>query len=208
MNVGIGGHLSGGKTNFGLAIVLDWSDMGKSKKIISVVKLNEISHTYYTNDELVEFLIKWKDSPEMLKKVFYNSVLFLDEIRNFISARKSTTNLNETFTQFLMMAGKLDCDVVFTYQVYTSQVDLQLREITDYNFECERVTENLEPLPFSEARKRIPSIPVRILVTMMEFDGDKLIPTDKRFAYDPLEFSRYYNTRQMLILDRDKYLKK
>jgi len=208
VNIGIGGRLSSGKTNFGLGLVLDLSKYGKEKKIISLVKLYNVEHIYYTNEEFVDLIIKYKDNPEMLKKLFFNSVLYLDEIRNLISARKSTTNLNEAITQFLMMAGKLDCDVVFTYQVYTSQVDLQLREITDHNFETERRDINLKVLSFDQSRKRIPDIPVRILVTLMVFDGDKLIASKIQFAYDPLIYAKYYNTRQLLILDRDKYLKR
>lgn len=214
MNIGFGGKLSGGKTTTALVFALDFSGQGLRKKLITTVKLLGVKCLYIKTSDLVDFVYKYKEDNEMLEQMFFNSVLLLDEIRNIISARKSTSNLNEVFTQFLMMAGKLDCDILYTYQIFNSQVDVQLREITDMNFECTRTDEQGRELEGRYSRMRIPRdeqgnlIPVRINVRRMEYDGNNLLPTKNTLNYDPMDYAKYFNTREIIILDREKYLKK
>lgn len=203
MIIGIGGKLSGGKTCTMVHLALKLHKENK-KKIVSNIKLYGVEYTYIESEELIDFIIRNKRNEEEIKRVFYDSVLLIDEIRNLISARKSSSNLNEVITQFLMMLGKLDCFCLYTYQVLGSQVDLQMREITSYQLECFRIDEKGKNLQFE---KRVLPYPVYILVAVYEYTLEKLVYLGK-FILDPVNVYKFYNTREIIIVDRDKYLKR
>lgn len=213
MNIGIGGNLSGGKTILAIAFLVEEFT---NKKIISTINLVGFKdYIHLTSEQFADFIQEYKDDYEALETMFKDTVLLLDEARNLISARKSTSNLNEMITQFLMMAGKLDCDVIYTFQLLNSQIDMQLREITNVFFECERLGIDKKPLPFQYARMRIPKdkegnlIPTIIMVTLMQNDKKgELVKSKKKFFIDPLKYKDFYNTRELVILDREKYLKR
>lgn len=214
MNFGFGGPLSSGKTNVSIGLIRELSGNGNIKKVISAIGLTGIRHYFMDSEKLTNFLYTNKKNKEELKKMFFNSVLFLDEIKNYISAKKTTSNLNETWEQFLMMAGKLDCDVIVTYQNLFSQVDKEFRYIIDMFFQTERVGIDKKPLPLIYQRMRIPRdkygklIPILIKVKLMLYEDDKLFYTGKCAYLDPMDNAGFYNTREMVILDREQYLKK
>lgn len=218
MNFGIGGNLSGGKGILSMILIDELLSYDKTQRLISVVPLSKIaypSYEFFHVKDLANYILQNLDNYENLKKTFSNSVLFLDEIRNLISARKSTTNLNEALTTFLMTAGKIDCQIVFTYQLFTSQVDIQLREITDYNFECTRVLSDGSSMPLKYAMKRIPKndkgelVEVCIQVEVMSFQNDKLFHTGimQTIPFEVInETGKKYKTRYLSILDRSQFL--
>lgn len=224
MNFGVGGKLSSGKGIVSILLILDLLETSH-KKVISLIRLKGIpDYEFLPVEEFVDFILENAQDYNALKKKFGNTILNADEIRNVISARKSSSNLNEMMTQFFMMAGKLDCDIIFTYQVYTSQIDLQFREITDLNLDCERVNENGGMLEFKYARMRIPTynldpddlrpdnlVPIAIKVTLMIYQDEKLFNTGKAIII-PFELVRkagqHYDTRELIILDRTQYLSK
>lgn len=203
MILGLGGKLSGGKTVTAVRYCLQKGLQGK--KIISNIKLNfpkEIKVIFLDNEEFVDYLKENYQNQEMLRKMFFNSVIFLDEIVNLISARKSTTILNELITNFMMMAGKLDADVVYTFQVKDSQVDLRLREISQVYGNCYRYTTNGVPLI---DKPRIINQEI-IIVVILEYDFDILGKKIGAIQFNPKKYYHLYDTREVTLLDRSKYM--
>lgn len=202
----MGGKLSGGKTTTGTRFSIDKA-MKEKKKIISNIRLfnlpEGIEFLWLPNEEFIKFLKLNYRNEDALMKMFFNSVLFLDEIVNIISARKSSTNLNEIVTNFLMMTGKLDCDVVYTYQVQESQVDKRLREIANIYANCYRVDRNLQPLI---NKPRIVNEKVYILV-IMELDFDIAGKKYTQMLYDPSPYYKFFNTREMNLTDTSKFMR-
>lgn len=202
MNIGLGGKLSSGKTVIGLSYVID--ALKNNKKIISNIEL-DLQYTHLSNEGFLRYIIKALDNPDLLNKMFFNSCLFLDEISQLLDARKSTSYVNDLVTNFIIMAGKLDCDIIFTYQILESQVDLRLREICDLFGYCIPLDENLNPMFLRT--KRIIENQIYILVlytlnlgTFGNFEYYKL--------YDPKPFYKLYNTREIVLLNRDLFKKK
>jgi hypothetical protein len=197
--VGIGGILSSGKTLLGVKLCLD--SKNKGKRIISNIKLN-FPYFYLSTSELVTFLKRNFEDTKVIEKKFKNSVLFIDEITNLVNARKASASLNELITTFFMMLGKLDCDLVYTYQLLTSQIDVRLREITTTFCDCQRVI-----LKANQDRSlRIIDSPIRIKVIMFKKTGTLGFKMSK-FQFNPEKYFNLYNTREIILLDRDRYLK-
>lgn len=204
MIIGLGGKLSGGKTATMVYLALRTKEQ-YNKKIVSNFKLYGVDYTYMESEDLIDFIIENKRNEDKVKEVFYDSVLLVDEVKNLVSARKSMTNLNETITQFLMMLGKLDCFFLYSYQVLGSMVDVQLREISTYQLECFRYDANGKNLQFE---RRVLPYPVYILVDVYENTLNQKLIKVGTFVYNPANYYKFYNTREFVIVDRDKYLKK
>lgn len=99
-----------------------------------------------------------------------------------------------------MMLGKLDCDLYYTYQVLESMVDKQLRLVTDYNLKTYRV----DKLGRLFQGKRIVDQKIFILVEVYIYENDEETYIGK-FFYDPSKYFNWYNTREIVLVDRDKY---
>lgn len=198
------GNLSGGKTIFTVKTAYERALKDK-KKIISNIRLNlpDMVYEFLDNERFVDFLRENYTNQEVLRKKFYNSVLLLDEAVNLISARRSTTGLNELITNFFMMAGKLDCDVFITAQILSSQIDLRLRDLLNVYVNCFRVTEDGRPLIFEN---RIYQGKIRIMV-IMEFNFDIIGVKIVKFAFDPEPYYKMFDTREITLLDSSKYLR-
>jgi len=202
MIIGFGGNLSGGKTV--TCVMLAYQQWLLGKKIISNITLNFGNNknvVLMKNSEFVDFLIRNFEQPDKIKEMFFNSVLILDEITNLLSARKSTTNLNELITNFIMMAGKLDCDVLYTYQILNSQVDKRLREICNIFCECYRV-DSKGQLIFYKPRVVREKIYIKVI---MEIEFGIFGIRFKQFTYDPEPFYQLYDTREVTLLNRAMY---
>lgn len=212
MNAGFGGGLSQGKTISGLALAIDWSN-NHEKKIISNCKLYGLPNTeYIPTKDLIDFLFNNMDNTKALEEKLNNSVLFIDEARTILSARKSTSNLNEVVTTVMMNLGKIDCDVILTFQLYGSQIDKQARAVMDLNFECVKFRKDGKPFTFKQRRQRIPKyddgslIPTIIKVYVCIEVSDGVLQRTERFiGIEPLEYAKYFDTRQMITLDREPY---
>lgn len=200
--IGGGGKLSGGKTVTFVKFCVDMHKQGW--KIVTNVKLKGIDHVYMSSEELISFIKDNMDNQNQMEEMFYHSVLFIDEARNLFSARKSSTNLNEMMTQFIMMLGKLSCHFLYTFQVWTSMIDTQLREITHLILDMQRLDKHGKPLIADRIIKDKIYIRVKIYIP----ERDQLINTGKSFVYDPSDYFKYYNTREIVLVDRDKYLRR
>lgn len=204
MILGYGGKLSGGKTLCGVKYCLEKGLQGK--KIITNVRLNfpkEIEVIYFTNPELIKFLKDNYEDTEAMRKLFYNSVFFVDEIVNMASGRKATTNLNEMLTNFFMMAGKLNCDIFYTYQDYESQVDKRLRSVTQITANCYRV--DLNKIPILEGDRKL-NQPIRIWV-IKKLDYDILGIQLHEELFNPEPYYQYYDTEELILMNTALYQK-
>lgn len=201
--IGGGGKLSGGKTVTFVKYCIDMHNK-HGYKIITNAKLKNIDYQYFKSDDLINFIMSNMDNDKVLLDMFYRSILFIDEARNLFSARKSMSNLNEMLTQFIMMLGKLSCHFLYTYQAWTSMIDLQLREITHLLLDMQRVDMNKQPLQGDRILKQ----DILIKVSIQKIVKDKIINTGKFYYFDPKPYFKYYNTREMILVDRTKYLKK
>lgn len=205
MIFGIGGKLSSGKTC--TAVKYAYDEGLKGKKVISNIKLffpPEIEVVYLNNEDTISFLKNNAESPQTLYKMFFHSVVLWDEITNLLNARKSGSLLNDLFTSFIMYAGKMDADIVFTYQIRGSQVDKRLREICNLYGNCYKVTQDGKPIIFGP---RIVNKKIYIVVAMLldlGLFGSRVI----KEVYDPEPIYKLYDTREIILLDRSKYLKK
>lgn len=204
MIVGIGGKLSGGKTVTMVRYAHDkWL---KGKKVISNfrVKFSDTNENVYfmSNTVFVDWLKSNYMDQEALKDMFFNSVLLQDEIVNLASGRRTSTTLNEMITNFYMMAGKLDCDIVFSFQKDT-MADIRLREIANIYCNCYRISENKQPLIWKD-RKVKEKVYIAV-ISMLDFDilGQQIVTE----VYDPSPYFKMYDTREITLLDRSKYMR-
>lgn len=207
MIFGIGGKLSGGKTC--TAVMYSYDKFLAGKKIIANFKINFPEYPncpdqiFISNTQFVDFIKKNYHNQDALKKLFFNSVLILDEIGQIISSRRSSTGINQLITGFLMMAGKIDLDVVYTAQVQDSMVDKILRECTNVYCNCFRIREDGSPLIFED---RIYQGKIRIAILLqLDFDiGGQVIKT---LVYDPEMYYSFYDTREITLLDSSQYMR-
>lgn len=196
MIVGIFGNLSSGKTVF--AVSLCYSEL-KTKTVISNIKLG-FKYKYLDLDQIFDAAVN-------NSLIFENSILFADEVHNLVDARRSNSDLNQKFTQFITQIGKLNCDFVFTSQVFSSQIDVRIRELCDILCFCERgaiINGSFQSLTLA---RRILDIPVTIKIIMLikTMGGAKI--QQKMCYFDPQPFYKLYDTREIVLLDRSKYLK-
>lgn len=126
------GNLSSGKSLILVQILL--SEAMKGRTIFTNIKLNFPPGCKVTQYNL-------ESLPDMVKQnpaQFRDSVLFLDEAPNIVEGRRATSTLNVDFTMFVTQLGKLGCDLWYTAQIMTSQIDLRLRELGDLYLFCMR----------------------------------------------------------------------
>jgi len=204
MIIGLGGKLSGGKTI--TAIKYAYEQGLKGKKIVSNIGLKfpeTISYQFMKSSSFVDFIKQYYENGQMLKTMFSKSVLLIDEIVGVLSSRRSSSNLNEMITDFFMMCGKMNCDVVFTYQNYESQVDVRLRTVLEKQGFCMRIAKDKSNL---NQQERIVKKPIVILVIWKEefgYLGSKLYAE----VYDPSPYYDFYDTQEVTLMDRSDYLK-
>lgn len=205
MILGLGGKLSGGKTV--TAVRYCYRKGLEGKKVISNIKLNfpknyKIDYVYMPNEKFIMFLKNNYNKPDVIKDLFYNSVLLLDEISNLLSARKSSSLLNELVTNFMMMLGKLNADCVYTFQVKDSQVDKRLREISQVYANCYRIDSKGNALIDKDRKLKEKVYIIVIYLRDLDILGEQVIPE----IYDPSPFYNMYETEEIILLDRSKYM--
>lgn len=202
MILGIGGKLSGGKTNFAVKVCAEKVQEGK--RIISNIPLFLPNTRYVRSADIIEELREHYEDSEYLKEFFKDSILLLDEIVNLLQARGSgSVALNQIITNFIVLTGKIDCDVIYTFQVEESQVDKILRDICNIYAECYRIGENGKPIVFATRKVKEK---IRILV-LMEMDFGLLGKQTMQFTYDPEPYYNLYDTTDFNLLDRTRYLR-
>lgn len=201
--IGLGGKLSAGKTVTVISLLLD--DFSKGKKIISNIELFNIPYRHMPSENFVDFIIKNRNNQSLMQESFYNSSILIDEARGLFSARRSMSNLAEIVTSWIMMCGKLDIKFYYTFQVWNSQIDLQLREMTDTILKCTRC--NNLGIPIT-SENRILTEDILIKVEILKPTEKAVINTGKYYFYNPKNYYSFYKTREIIIVDRNKYLRK
>lgn len=191
---GIFGNLSSGKTLFGAKICHDSYKSGV--EVISNIKL----FFPYERLSLDEMIDRTRKNPEHFK----DKLLFVDEIHLIIDARRSSSDLNFKFTQFAVWLGKLNADLVFTSQLFTSQVDLRVRELCDFLFFCDRVDLNRNSIVGKRTVDQ--DILIKVIMVRKKYGGALL--TKKVGYFDPKPYFNLYDTHELVLFDRDSYLKK
>lgn len=198
MIVGIFGNLSSGKS--ALAVKYCYDDWVKNKsRVISNIYL-DFPSVLLTIDELYA---KALSNPEF----FRDSILYTDEIHNIIDARRSSSLLNMKFTQWITQLGKLDCRLIYTSQILSSQIDLRVRELCDVYIFCMRfILKNgvWQPAIFEP---RIVNDPVMFKCNMVVKVFGGLSYEYFTFDIDLSEYFKLYKTREIVYLDRELYLR-
>lgn len=201
------GTLSGGKTLNAVKLVIERHKQTK-KRIISNIRLYYVDYTYMSNLEFANNIYDNYEDENKINDLFGNAIILLDEITHLVSARKSSTDLNEKITSFMMYIGKLNSDLIYTCQSYDSMTDLRLRNVTSRVGECIRMKEDKgELVMVSDIEDRKISNKVWILVIweINSIFGNK----DYEVELNDLEkYYKYYNTGEMLFLDRVRFLKR
>lgn len=203
MIYGFFGLMSSGKGVLSTAF-LRWLYSNNPKKIISNCWLNNKMCNYeqLTTEELVN---KSKE-PEF----FRNSYLYITELHTILESRKSSATINTQFTSFLTQVGKLSCTIVYDSQLI-GQIDIRMREFTPYRFVCSRykiVDEKIVPVMPWEDRIIKEQIAIKLEIQLNDTNTGKeqlkhigfYVPTQQDFDF--------YKTREIITLDRDKFLKK
>lgn len=195
MIFGLFGNLSSGKTITSIMLIDNYF---KNQPVISNIKLNFDNAITLSIEKLYDYAI---NNPEY----FLNKILLVDEIHNIVDARRSSSSLNTKFTLFLTQLGKLDCTLFFTSQILSSQVDLRLRNLCDVFIFCERVLENPTDV-FNIKRITKDKIYIKCLMYIKVMSG--LDYKRFKFIYDPSQYFNSYDTREIVLIDREKYLVK
>lgn len=201
---GIFGVLGSGK-----GIVSNYLIKEKMKKGRTVVTHTQVNypHVFMEIDEI--FRNATNDT-----QVFRDKILFIDEFHLIMESRRSSAGVNVDFAQqILIQLGKLDCDFIFTTQLL-SQVDLRIREMTNYFYFVEKVIRPTDRtfdrdkriLRFLDGDKEL--VPFDIDVIYLERQGQMLYDTSFTFSWELLQsIFKDYDTREIVKFDRNKYLR-
>ena len=206
MIIGYGGNMSGGKT---VSMVKFAYEEGlKGKKIISNIHLkfpDSIQVEYMKSSVLIEFIKAYYEDSEMLKQKFYNSVVIADELVNVISSRKASSNLNEMITNFIMMISKLQCHMVYSFQMET-QIDIRLRNVTNKVVTCFRFGKDKGKWIMIDPESR--TVKDEIVIVQISLNDYGLLGRKLKADYfNPKEYFSMYDTFEMTLLDKTEYLK-
>lgn len=192
---GVFGNLSSGKTVFCVKYCYDqWKSKGRN--VISNIKL-KFPYFYMDLDKMIH---KTRTDPE----IFRGSILFIDEVDLIVDARRSGSDLNFKFMLFIKWLGKLNCQFVYTSQLFTSQIDLRIRELCDYLYFCERV--DLKKNYLDGARTVDQDILIKVIGFRKKYGG--MVYKKKTGFVDPKPYFKLYDTFELIQFDRERYLKK
>lgn len=197
MIVCLTGNLSGGKTVTAVKWMLE--DQAKGKKLLANIRMQGAEFMSYST--FVDFLKYNMENQKAMREKFYNKSVLLDEASQIISSRSSMTNLNALVLSWIVMVSKLDCNVYITAQVKTSMVDIVVRELMDISVECYRIDKDGKPIIFGS--RIVDNIRI---VAMLEIDLGFRGVKRRRIVYDPSPYFKYYDTREITLLDRAQYL--
>lgn len=193
MIIGLFGNMSSGKTLFAVKLMYDELIKKPDLKILSNSKLG-FKHIYFNEENLIEKVMKNQE-------IFEDSIFFLDEAHNYIESRRSSSNLSIKFVQFLTQLGKLNCTLILTSQM-ESQIDVRFRTLMDVRGYCSRTTMNGTPIYSSE---RILPFPILIQVDFIFILKGGLQQVQGTKFYDLKDYYNLYKTKEIILVDRDKY---
>lgn len=197
MKIGIIGNLSAGKT-----LIAVYLAMQQNKAIISNCRLN-IDYEYLPDESFIRWYKTVLDQKDTLrgmyiKRKYGNKCWLLDEAHNLLNARLAGSDINELITQMLRFLGKINCDIIYTSQLFKSDIDKRLREITDIIIEPMRISEFGKPLIFEERKlKRKVYIMARITYNMGHM-GYRIA----NVVMDLERYYQYYDTEHIYVINR------
>lgn len=192
------GKLSSLKTAYAVKLSKE-----SGKKIITNLSNFQYEHEKLSDKDFLEWF-DWvtklsDDKLQMYIELKFKGKFWLcDEITNLFDARRGNSKENDNATRFIMMLGKLDCDLVGTCQVLRSQADKRLRQITDTFAFCTRVDSKGMPQFF---KPRIVNYDV-FCFAHIYYDLGHHGLIDEYKIIDCSEVYGKYNTRQILLLNR------
>lgn len=179
----------------------------KPRRVISNCWLRVPGLTRLTTDQLylkaVEVL-KTKDS-----SFFKDSYLYVTELHTLLESRSSSSLVNKNFTQFVTQIGKLNCKFIYDSQL-SGQVDVRVREFTPKWYICERYVLRdgiLTETEFWEDRKVKEQIYVYWYEQMTDLNGVD-ITLDEGIFIPSQEDYDFYNTSEIITMDREKYMRR
>lgn len=196
---GVIGNLSSGKTVLQTMFAVETKG---SRKIISNYKLFNIVYEYQSNLDFLEFYAKTIPLPEQerierIREKYQDTLWLIDEIGKIVPSRKITWT-NDIYTDFLTMLGKINCEVIWTSQLFTSQVDKIYRSLTHELYRCTRCNKNFKPIL---STRRIINEDIYIMV-----EGVIKINPPFQFKYyiNPKPYFKYFNTKELIFVDFKK----
>lgn len=195
MIIGIFGNMSSGKTV--LAVKLAYDEFIKKKaKIISNIEL-KFPYKFIDSDSLITTVIQQPN-------IFYESNFLLDEAHNYLESRRSSSSVNLRFVMFLTQLGKLSCSLIMTSQMIR-QIDIRFRELMDVVIVCNRIDEKGNII-LENDRILKKKILIQCKGEIYLHGGATILPFC--FVFDPEPYFKLYNTREIVIIDREKYVVK
>ena len=149
------GLLGSGKT---LSMVKDmYNDNKNGRKIVSNLILK-----FTKNQISQDFFEKFASGK---KEELFNVTLGLDELHIFLDSRRSTSKRNTYLSYFILQTRKRDVVLRGTSQFF-NQIDLRLRNITDYLTQCEAL--------IKQGNKFIKVTPVKAISGLTEEETENL----------------------------------
>lgn len=198
MRICLDGPLGGGKTVLAVKLLREWP---VPKPIISNIHL-KFDHEFLSDHDCVMFLKTHMEDTQAIYEKFHDKIWLIDEIYNVLDARGSAgSSINQIMTAMIMMAGKINLDIIYTCQLSGSQADVRLRETTDIYYKCCRIvqdpTKDIDP----NARKlRSPVLIFAKGTRTMGVFGE--MPVFELFDPDP--YYGLYETGELVFCDRIK----
>lgn len=192
------GPLGCGKTVTAVKLLVEWP---VKKRIISNIHL-KMPHEFLSDHDCVLFLHQNMENIPAIYERFHDSVWLIDEIYGVLEARGSSGSaINQIMTAMIMMAGKMNLDIIYTCQLSGSQADIRLRETTEIYYKCMKLVDNSIHEPDPNARKLQNQVMIFAKGTrQMGLFGE--IPVVEFF--DPSPYYGMYETSEMLFCNRIK----
>lgn len=198
--IGFFGVMSSGKGVMSTKF-LRWANSKHQRKIISNCWLNLPNVTRLSNDELY---LKHKN-PNFFKE----SYLYITELHTILESRSSNALVNKNFTMFLTQIGKLDCKIIYDSQL-SGQIDLRMREFTPYRIICERYVKRngrmVKP-DFFDGRILNEQIYIKMTLNITDLSDQEVFKELGFYMPEETDF-KVFDTREIVMLDREKYMRK
>lgn len=201
--IGLIGDLSSGKTAVMIKLVKDILLEYNYTGVIGNINLYGIGIEYQSNEDFLLWYLDTMDirnKEERDKRIIgkYGKKIFLiDEIGKIVPSRKFVWT-NEIYTDFLTMLGKIDCLVIWTSQLYESQVDKIYRDLSKIIIQCTRIDLGGNKLILEQ---RIVNYPIRIRCNITIRDNP---PYRYTAILNPENIYKNYNTKELIFLNFDK----
>lgn len=197
MNLAVEGSLGQGKT----VTLIREIQLATPKPRPPLANMHLVGAEYMSSLDMVRFIKAHQHDSAALQEKFGNRIWLVDEIGQLINARTPSHPVNLLVTGFIMMCGKIDCDVYFSSQVPESQVDKLMRNLVDIEIQCSKFYQDGEPVIYGNRKLDKPVIIFLNKKMKLGMLGSVTIPE----IYDPAPYYSLYDTREIILLDRSSF---